>query len=583
MKKISLLIFLLSQFSAYSQLPVENYSVDSASVEHPGVPKGELIKLSFDSSKIFPGTTRDYWIYIPAQYNPDHPACVYVNQDGVQWNAPTVFDNLISSKEMPITIGIFITPGIVKTPDPANALNRFNRSFEYDGLGDAYARFLLNEILPEVEKQHTRDGRAIRLSRSANDRAIGGSSSGAVCAFTVAWERPDEFSKVFSAIGTYVGLRGAERYPTLIRKYEPKPIKIFLQDGSNDLNIYAGDWWMANQTMERALIFSGYSVQHVWGEGQHNGKMGNSIFPAAMRWLWKDWPLEIKTGTTKNQMLSDILIPGEEWKLVGEHYKFTEGAAVNEKGEAFFQDIPNSKTYEIDLNGKLTELNLNAKRASGTSFGPDGRRYTIAGATNQVIAYDAEGKETIIADSISGNDIVVASNGNVYVTSPDGTEKPSKLYLIRPGGKKEVVDEGLKFANGLVLSPDQTQLYVTESATHWVWIYQIQPDGKLLFKQHYGWLHVRDQDENAWSDGLRCDTAGRVYVTSRIGIQVLDQAGRVNAIIPIPAGQPSNLCFAGEHFDILYLTAGDKVYRRKLRTRGANNFEKPYKPVVPRL
>jgi sugar lactone lactonase YvrE len=127
-----------------------------------------------------------------------------------------------------------------------------------------------------------------------------------------------------------------------------------------------------------------------------------------------------------------------------------------------------------------------------------------------VIAYDSAGKETIIADSISGNDIVVAYNGNIYVTSPDGTEKPSKIYLIRPNGRKEVVDAGLKFANGLVLSPDQTQLYVTESATHWVWIYQIQPDGKLFFKQRYGWLHVKDQDENAWPDGLRCDTAGRV-------------------------------------------------------------------------
>jgi gluconolactonase len=583
MKKLLLITLLLPQLSLFSQMPAEHYPVDSASVVHPGVPKGELIKLNFESPKIFPGTTRDYWIYVPAQYKPENPACVYVNQDGIQWNAPTVFDNLIERKEMPVTIGVFIMPGIVKAADPAKALNRFNRSFEYDGLGDAYARFLLEEILPEVEKQHTADGRAIRLSKNGNDRAIGGSSSGAVCAFTVAWERPAEFSKVFSSIGTYIGLRGAERYPTLIRKYEPRPIKIFLQDGSNDLNIYAGDWWMANQTMERALIFSGYSVEHVWGEGQHNGTQGTAIFPAAMRWLWKGWPVAVVPGTTKNQMLTDILIPGEDWKLVGQNYKFTEGTAVNALGEAFFQDIPNSKTYKVDLEGKLTELNVNAKRASGTSFGPDGRRYVIAGATKQVIAYETSGLESVIADSISGNDIVVAHNGNVYVTSPDGIDKPSRLYLIRPGGAKEVVDEGLRFANGLTLSPDQTQLYVTESATHWVWIYQIQPDGKLNFKQHYGWLHVRDPDDNAWSDGLRCDTAGRVYVTTRMGLQILDQAGRVNAIIPIPAGMPSNLCFGGKNFDILYLTAGDKVFSRKLKTRGANNFDNPVKPVAPRL
>ena len=496
---------------------------------------------------------------------------------------PSLTTLIHRKRELPVTIGIFITPGIVKPLDSSQALNRFNRSFEYDGLGDAYARFLLEEILPTVEKHHTADGRPIHLSKNGNDRAIGGSSSGAVCAFTVAWERPQEFSKVFSCIGTYIGLRGVESYPTLIRKYEPKPLKIFLQDGSNDLNIYAGDWWMANQTMERALVFAGYRVNHVWGEGQHNGQQGRAIFPLAMRWLWKDWPTRkpMPVDPTKNQMLSDLLIPGETWTLVGEKYRFTEGAAVNPLGESFFQDIPNSKTYKIDTSGKLSELNVNAKRASGTSFGPDGRRYVIAGATNQVIAYNGAGEESALADSISGNDIVVAHNGNIYVTAPDGTEKPSKLYLIRPGEKKQIVDQGLKFANGLVLSPDQTQLYVTESATHWVWIYHIRPDGTLEYKQHYGWLFVRDSDENAWSDGLRCDTAGRVYVTTRMGIQVMDQVGRVNAIIPIPAGQPSNLCFGGKNFDILYLTAGDKVFCRRLRTRGANNFEIPYKLLPP--
>ena len=585
MKQLFFFMCMLAQFNLFAQPGAIKYDVDSASVEHAGVPKGELIKFTFDQSKIFPGTSRECWVYVPAQYKADKPACVYVNQDGIQWKAPTVFDNLIYKNEMPVTIGVFVTPGKVLADGGANALDRYNRSFEYDGLGDAYARFILTEILPEVEKLKTKDGRSIHLSTNGNDRAIGGSSSGAVCAFTAAWEHPEAFSRVFSAIGTYVGLRGADRYPTLIRKYEPKPIRIFLQDGNNDLNIYGGDWWMENQTMERALTFAGYEVNHVWGEDGHNGNQGTSIFPDAMRWLWKDWPKPVTKGNSKNQFLNDLLIPGEDWELVGQGYKFTEGTAVNEKGEVFYQDIPTSKTYKIDVNGKLTELNTDAKKASGTSFGTDGKRYTVAGKTNQILSYDANEKETVIADSIAGNDLVVANNGNIYVTSPDGTTKPSKLYLIRPNGEKLVVDEGLKFANGVTLSPDQTQLYATESASHWVWIYKIKADGTLAYKQHYGWLHEPDTEENAWSDGLRCDTAGRVYVTSRLGIQIMDQIGRVNAILPLPPStfNPSNVCFGGPDFNILYVSYGDKVYRRKLKTRGANNFEKPIKPVVPRL
>ena len=216
------------------------------------VPKGEVTKFTFDQSKIFPGTVRDYWIYVPKQYDPAHPACLYVNQDGIQYRAPEVFDDLIHKKEMPIVIGVFITPGRVKATSSA-ALDRFNRSFEYDGLGADYVRFLQDELLPEVEKKSTSDGRPIHFSPAGNDRAIAGASSGAICAFTAAWERPDAFRRVFSAIGTYVGLRGGNEYPTLIRKFEPKPIRVFLQDGSADLNIYGGDWWMANQEMERAL------------------------------------------------------------------------------------------------------------------------------------------------------------------------------------------------------------------------------------------------------------------------------------------------------------------------------------------
>ncbi len=583
MHKIFLFVLIFLQAGAIAQMPVEKYTTDSASVEHAGVPKGEVLKFVFESSKIFPGTRRDYWVYVPAQYRPEQLACVYVNQDGIGWRAPVVFDNLIYSKEMPITIGVFVSPGQVVAANGNPANDRFNRSFEYDGLGDNYARFILEELLPEVEKQKATDGRAIHLSKNGNDRAIGGASSGAVCAFTAAWERPNEFSRVFSAIGTYVGLRGAERYPTLVRKYEPKPIRVFLQDGINDLNIYGGDWWKANETLERALGFAGYEVKHVWGEDGHNGNQGTSIFPDAMRWLWKDWPKRVAAGISKNMYLSSLLISGQEWELVGQGYKFTEGTAANALGEVFYQDIPNAKTYKVSTDGKLSILNIDAKKASGTSFGPDGKRYVAAGGTSQIISYGPNEKETVIADNIAGNDLVVAKNGNIYVTVPDGTQNPSKIFLIRPNGEKKLVDEGLKFANGITLNPDQTQLYITESASHWVWIYTIEPDGSLGNKQRFGWLHYPDNADNAWPDGLRCDTAGRVYVASRLGIQILDQLGRVNAILPSPGAQISNCYFGGADFNTLYISCVDKVYRRKLKTRGANAFEEPVQPAKPRL
>ncbi len=395
MKKLLLLALLLGQLSVLAQTPTESYPDDSASIEQPGVPKGELIKLTFQNSKLFPGTWREYWVYVPAQYRPDKPACVYVNQDGIQWKAPTVFNNLIHRKQMPITIGVFVMPGVVRVVPGDPTHDRLNRSFEYDGLGDAYARFLLDELLPEVERQKTSDGRAIRLSKNGNDRAIGGSSSGAVCAFTAAWERPDAFSRVFSAIGTYVALRGADRYATLIRKYEPKPIRVFLQDGANDLNNFVGDWWKANETIERALTFAGYDVKHVWGEGGHSGKHGTAIFPDAMRWLWNGYPKPITGRPSQNPFVTDILLPNEGWELVGEGYTFTEGPAANAAGDVFYQDVLAARTLKVGADGKPTVVNRDAKKASGTAFGPDGKRYTLSSRTKQVYRYDGSEKERV--------------------------------------------------------------------------------------------------------------------------------------------------------------------------------------------
>ena len=563
----------------------DDYELGPDSKPQPGVPRGEVLKFSFASSKIFPGTYRDYWIYVPAQYSPDQPACLYVNQDGVQWQTPTVFDNLIHKKEMPVTIGVFVMHGRVKAGDTNAALDRFNRSYEYDGLGDNYVRFLLEELLPEVARQKTSDGRAIRFSTNGNDHAIGGSSSGAICAFTAAWERPDAFSRVFSAIGTYVGLRGGDHYPTLIRKYEPKPIRVFLQDGANDHNIYAGDWWLANQMMERALVFSGYEVNHVWGEGVHSGKHGAAIFPDAMRWLWKDWPQPAKGSATKNAVLNALLIPGEDWQLVRSGYKFTEGPAANAQGEVFFNDIPNSKTYRIGLDGEVNEFVAESQRANGQAFGPDGRLYAVATGEAKVIAYEPDGTARDVAGSIAGNDLVVAHNGSIYVTDPSGSRSnaPSKLWLIKPGEEKRIVDTGLRSANGITLSPDQTLLYVADHRSHWIYSFQIQADGTLTAKQKFGWLHSPDNADDAGADGLRADRDGRLYVATRLGIQVLDQAGRVQCIIPTPNGRIANLCFGGENFDTLFATCGDKIYKRKLKVAGAQAWAAPFRPAPPRL
>ena len=544
--------------------------------------KGEVTKYTFEQSKIFPGTVRDYWVYVPKQYDPAKPACVYVNQDGIQFNAPAVFDELIGKKEMPVTIGVFVMHGRVPAASD-QALDRFNRSFEYDGLGDNYARFLLEELFPEVEKHSASNGRAIRLSKEGNDRCIAGSSSGAICAFTAAWERPDAFGRVYSTIGTYVGLRGGNVYPTLIRKYEPKPIRIFLQDGSNDLNIYGGDWWMANQEMERAFVFAGYEVNHAWGEGGHDGKQATEVFPDAMRWLWKDWPAPVKVGLGSPQ-LREILVPGENWKLIGEGYKFTEGPAVNAHGEVFYNDVPESKTFKVGLDGKVSLFLGDTKKGDGQAFGPDGRLYAVAGGTEQILAWDAAGKSTVIADGFRGNDLVVRHDGGIYVTNPgwNGTD-PSKIWYISPQGEKKVVDSGLRFSNGLTLSPDQSLLYVADSRTHWVYSYQIQPDGTLAYKQRYFHLHVPDTADDSGADGLRVDRDGRLYVATRIGIQVCDQAGRVNCIIPTPNGKLSNFCFGGENFDTLFATCGDKVYARKLKVKGAQAWQAPHKPGAPRL
>ncbi|VTR98020.1 alpha/beta hydrolase [Tuwongella immobilis] len=265
----------------------EPYKLGPDSEEQPGVPKGSITKYHH-ISKIYPGAERDYWVYVPAQVKPGGPLpCVMVFQDGAnymnpkgQFRVPIVFDNLIAKGEMPLTVGVFINPGIIPASDPSKK-PRANRSFEYDTPSPQYVTFLEEEILPEVSKQ-------VKFRQDAEGRAIGGISSGGICAFTAAWERPDRFSRVLSHVGSFTNIRGGDVYPGMIRKTERKPIKVFLQDGSNDLDNLHGSWPLANQQMAAALKFMKYDYQFVYGEGGHNGIHGGAILPDSLRWLWKE-------------------------------------------------------------------------------------------------------------------------------------------------------------------------------------------------------------------------------------------------------------------------------------------------------
>ena len=263
---------------------LETYEAHPDSREHPGVPKGTLKQMAAWESRIFEGTTRDWWVYVPAQYKAETPAAVMVFQDGSGYKdfVPTVFDNLIARGDMPATVGIFIQPGVFKD-------GRANRSFEYDTLSDQYARFLLEEILPEVEK-------TVKLRHDAASRAIAGASSGGICAFTVAWERPDEFSKVLSWIGSFTNIasgktvrEGGHNYEALVRKTPKKPIRVFLQDGENDLDNANGNWPLANQTLAKSLSYAKYDYRFELGHGFHSNRHGRAILPDTLRWLWRDY------------------------------------------------------------------------------------------------------------------------------------------------------------------------------------------------------------------------------------------------------------------------------------------------------
>lgn len=263
-------------------------------------------------SHIYPGTVHDYKIYVPDGYDGHSPASLYVGLDGILCRAPQVMDSLMATGDMPVTIGVFLQPGLIK--DAAGNVLRYNRSNEFDATDHTFAAFLEQELLPRIEATVLPDGRRIMLSHNGSDHMIFGLSSGGIAAFVAAWHRPDLFGRVFTGVGTFVAMRGGNDLQALVRKSEPKPLKIFVQDGTQDAwNPLFGHWYEGNQLMASALKFAGYDVDCDWSDTGHNVRRATEIFPQVMKWLWQGWPASIHPRHTGNDLLASLLVDNAQW------------------------------------------------------------------------------------------------------------------------------------------------------------------------------------------------------------------------------------------------------------------------------
>jgi enterochelin esterase family protein len=552
-----------------------------------GVPTGTVLPQPAWSSQVFPGTTRDWWLYVPAQYQPDGTAAVMIFQDGAnylrptgQWRAPVVLDNLIARGEMPVTLAIFINPG----HDPSKGAPKrpgspSNRSLEYNSLGDRYARFLLEEILPAVAKTHP-------FSADPERRALVGSSSGGIAAFTAAWERPDQFRKVLSTIGSFVHLAGGDAYPSLIRKTERKPLRVYLEDASGDLDNPYGNWPLANQQMHAALRYMGYDVRFDYAEGYgHNADHGGSLFPDALRWLWRAETHRPEI-VTKGDLASDftlhrLLVEGEGWTKVVDGLAFADAPCTDAAGNFYYSDMrpPAAGVYRLAPDG--TRTRLSEEGVSGMKFGPDGRLYACQGAKRRLIAITpATGAVEVLTEDVQPNDLAVTRRGHIFFTE---TGKKQVTFLDPRTREKRPADTGLANPNGITLSPRHDTLAVSEAGGEHVQVWRVQADGTLDARAPYMTLRrpIDPKGEFKFNqpppyrkasggDGMTSDTAGRWYVASPLGVQVFDPTGRLCGVLTKPqADQPLTSCtLSGPGLGYLYVTNGNAIFRRKVQATG---------------
>lgn len=581
------LLGLLLSALAFAQNPNPAYVLGPDSQPKPGVPKGKTTKYTWDKSAIFPGTTRSYWVYVPAQYDGSKPACLMVFQDGAGYanetggsRAPVVFDNLIAEGSMPVTIGLFVDPGITPGLTPEQ-MGRFHRSEEYDGLGDRYARFLIEELIPEVAKQY-------KISPDPNDRGLAGGSSGGIASFNAAWERPDAFRRVISYIGSFANLRGADTLSNMVRKMEPKPLRIFMQDGSADQSIYGGSWFQANQSLFSSLEYSGYDVKFVIGTEGHSGRQGSAILPDALRWLWREYPKPIeasKGGPGSRHYITDFLDPAADWRLVGEGYGATGALAIDKAGAVYFADSKAAKIYKVAGSAKPEVFRENAP-VDSLMLGPDGRWYASELSRSRIVSFAADGSdEQVVVSGVEAQDLLVNSKGVLFyaesvknrITAMGADKKKAVVFQASP-------KEKLNLPWSLSLTPDEHLMDVADRDSRWIWSFEVAADNTLRYGSPFHHLESPDESSEATNVlALTHDSTGHVYAATALGIQISDPPGRVVGIIRSPEARPvTSVIFGGPKLDTLYATTGGKLYERHMRRTGSYPWQ-PVKQPRPQL
>jgi gluconolactonase len=559
-----------------------SYQLQPDSLVQPGVPKGEMLQFDLTSKLYYPGSKTTIYVYVPKEYSPDKPACLYVGLDGAGFHVTTVLDNLIYKKQVPVTIGVFVPSSSIYQPGKSYGI-RYDRCFEYDSTNDRFDKYLVNEVLPQVERLSTTDGRAIRISADPNDHMIAGASSGGICAFTAAWQHPDLFRRVFSAIGTYVGMRGGDMYPTLIRKTEPKPIRIFLQDGAADSwNALFDNWYTQNKSMEESLRFAGYDVEHNWGVLGHEGSHADSLFPSAMKWIWRDYPQPIAPGHSSNSMLNTILSPGEEWIALPNADNVSPRAlTVDPSGHLYFTNGTTGDVYKVSQDGAPSIVVRTKSTISAISFAADGTLYVSQPNLGRIVKIEGSGKQSVIATNIKVTYMTLIDNGTVYASAPaPHDDMPSRIWRIGSKNQKSVVDSGLHNVSGIVVTGDHSLLFAAEGSTHWIYSYVLASDGSLTDKQRFYWLHTAESaddkgDDSAGATDITSDADGFIYAATKMGVQVCDRNGRVEGILTLPAGPITSLSFCGADFKTLAVVCDGKIYLRKLNATGLPAFAKP--------